>query len=158
MATTIQPARTTADAEGEVVVFLIGMRVNHLLAVHRWMPVFGAMLRMLRELDREEGSGLLWRLLLTGSPRTYCVVQYWESKEKLHAYAADRDRLHRPAWAAFNRLARDSRRAVGIWHETYAVPAGGYESVYGGMPPFGLAAAHGSIPTPSRAENTPTPR
>jgi hypothetical protein len=27
---------------------------------------------------------------------------------------------------------------VGFWHETYAVPAGGYEAVYGNMPLFGL--------------------
>lgn len=35
---------------------------------------------------------------------------------------------------------------VGIWHETYAVPAGGHESVYVGMPITGLAAATTSLP------------
>ncbi|SEN99998.1 DUF4188 domain-containing protein [Actinacidiphila rubida] len=138
--------RTTAGAEGDVVVFLIGMRVNRLTAPHRWLPVFTAMPRMLRELSRDKGSGLLAHVLLTGSPRTYYVVQYWESEEKLYAYASDSGKLHRPAWAAFNRHARKGGSAVGIWHETYVVPAGSYESIYFGMPPFGLAEAHGAVP------------
>ncbi|MFI1093063.1 DUF4188 domain-containing protein [Streptomyces sp. NPDC020917] len=144
------PERTTADTEGEVVVFLIGMRINHFWAPHRWLPVFTAMPRMLRELGRDKDAGLLSHVLLTGSPRTYYVVQYWESKDKLYAYAADRDKLHRPAWAAFNRRARNGGRAVGVWHETYVVPAGGYEAIYYGMPPFGLAAAHGVVPLATR--------
>lgn len=73
--------RTTADAEGEVVVLLIGMRVNHFWAVHQWLPVMPAMFRMLAELARDGDRGLLGRVLLTASPRTYYVVQYWESKE-----------------------------------------------------------------------------
>jgi heme-degrading monooxygenase HmoA len=144
--------RMTADAEGEVVVFLIGMRVNRLWALHRWLPVFTAMPRMLRELAGDKESGLLAHVLLTGSPRLYYVVQYWESKDKLYAYARDGDRLHRPAWTAFNRRAHQSGSAVGIWHETYVVPAGGYESIYSGMPPFGLGAAHGAVPVAMRGE------
>ena len=31
--------------------------------------------------------------------------------------------------------------SVGIWHETYTVNADQFESVYGNMPRFGLAAA-----------------
>jgi hypothetical protein len=141
---------TTANARGEVVVFLIGMRINRMWAVRRWLPVFTAMPRMLRELAKDKDSGLLSHVLLTASPRTYYVVQYWESMEKLYAYAADQDSLHRPAWAAFNRRARKGGSHVGIWHETYAVPAGSYESIYFAMPPFGLAAAHGTVPVTAR--------
>ncbi len=36
---------------------------------------------------------------------------------------------------------RKNRGDVGIWHETYLVPAGQYEAVYSGMPLFGLAKA-----------------
>ncbi|MFI5980421.1 DUF4188 domain-containing protein [Streptomyces sp. NPDC051555] len=144
------PGRTTAAAEGEIVVFLIGMRINHFRAPHQWVPVFVGMLRMLRELKRIPGSGLLGHQLLSGSPRTYYVVQYWESKEKLLDYAAAPDRLHRKAWAMINRFERGSRRHVGIWHETYVVPAGSYESIYGDMPPYGLAAATGSLPVERR--------
>ncbi len=80
------------------------------------------------------------------------MIQYWESTDKLLAYAADSTRAHRPAClAAFNRRAREGRGAVGSWHETYAVPAGAHESIYFDMPLYGLAAAHGSAPvTPQR--------
>jgi hypothetical protein len=40
----------------------------------------------------------------------------------------------------FNRLIRDSGE-VGVWHETYLVRAGEYETLYGNMPAFGLARA-----------------
>ena len=36
---------------------------------------------------------------------------------------------------------KDSRGDVGIWHETFLVPAGAYEAVYSGMPLMGLAKA-----------------
>lgn len=144
------PEPTTADTEGDVVVFLIGMRINSMWAVHRWLPVFAGMLRMLNELARDPAGGLLSRVLLTASPRSYYVVQYWDSKEKLYAYASDQNSLHRPAWAAFNRRARSSGSKVGIWHETYVVPAGGYESIYFAMPEFGLAKAHGAVPLARR--------
>jgi len=35
---------------------------------------------------------------------------------------------------------------VGIWHETFIVPAGSYETVYDDMPAFGLAGATGVVP------------
>jgi hypothetical protein len=144
------PGRTTAAAEGELVLFLIGMRINHFRAPHHWLPVFLAMPRMLRELSKDPKSGLLGYQLLSGSPRTYYVVQYWESTEKLLAYAAAPKGLHHRAWVAMNRIERQSRCHVGIWHETYVVPAGNYEAIYGDMPPYGLAAATGVLPIESR--------
>ncbi|ATW52848.1 DUF4188 domain-containing protein [Streptomyces xantholiticus] len=140
------PGRTTAAASGDVVVFLIGTRVNHLWAVHRWPAVLLAMLMMLRELSGDRSLGLLHHIVLIGSPRAYYVVQYWESKDKLLAYAAASDRRHRPWWGRYNRLARKGGRHVGIWHETYIVPEGSYETMYGDMPPYGLGRAHGTAP------------
>ncbi|TSB31613.1 DUF4188 domain-containing protein [Streptomyces sp. NBC_01525] len=139
----MHPGRVTADADGDVVIFLIGMRIHHLWAVHRWLPVFLAMPRMLKELGRDRTAGLLHHRLVGGPPRTFEVVQYWESKEKLLAYAVAPDREHRPAWATFNRRARQGAGHVGIWHETYVVPAGSYETIYGDMPARGLGAAYG---------------
>ncbi|REE63617.1 uncharacterized protein DUF4188 [Streptomyces sp. 3212.3] len=145
-------SRTTAAAEGDVVVLLIGMRINHFWAMHHWLPVLMAMPRMLRELKKRPGRGLLGHVLLTASPRTYYVVQYWESKEKLYAYASASDMFHHRAWATFNRKEKAGklRQHVGIWHETYVVPEGAYESIYGDMPAFGLAAAHGVLPLEKR--------
>ncbi|MEU1710774.1 DUF4188 domain-containing protein [Streptomyces sp. NPDC005706] len=144
--------RTTAAAEGDVVVLLIGMRINRFWAVHQWLPVMLAMFRMLGELARDRDRGLLGRVLLTASPRTYYVVQYWESKERLYAYATAPDAFHHRVWALINRRERAGkvRGHVGIWHETYVVPEGSYESVYGDMPAFGLAAAHGQVPLEKR--------
>ncbi|MCI3933301.1 DUF4188 domain-containing protein [Streptomyces sp. AN091965] len=148
----VTAGRTTADARGEVVVLLIGMRVNHFWAVHHWGPVFLAMVRMLRELGRDKSQGLLRHVLLTASPRTYYVVQYWESKEQLYAYAHSPRMFHHRAWAIANRKERagKARRHVGLWHETYIVPEGAYEAIYMDMPAFGLAAAHGQVPVERR--------
>ncbi|MEV5976886.1 DUF4188 domain-containing protein [Streptomyces sp. NPDC052114] len=144
--------RMTADAQGGVVVFHIGMRINNFRAVRSWWPVFLAMPRMLKELSRDRGSGMLgYRLLLSGA-RVMYVVQYWESQEKLLAYAAAPDKEHRPAWAAFNRRIREGRGKVGFWHETFVVPAGAHEAVYVNMPAFGLGAATGVIPVGRRGD------
>ncbi|MEU2061465.1 DUF4188 domain-containing protein [Streptomyces sp. NPDC013455] len=145
-------SRTTADAKGEVVVLLIGMRINRFRAVRLWLPVMLGMFRMLRELEQDPGRGLLAKVMLTASPRTYYVVQYWESKEKLYAYATAPDAFHHKAWAALNRKEREGRLCgqVGIWHEAYVVPEGSYEAIYADMPAFGLAAAHGQVPLEQR--------
>ena len=147
-----QAGRWTHDRDGQgVVLFLIGMRVNRWWRPDRWLPVFVAMPRMLAELYRDPSRGFLGAqtLLGAGGPT---VVQRWRSVEDLYAYASDPAGAHRPAWAAFNRRARGARGAVGIWHETYAVPAGGHESIYGDCPEMGLAAAVGSRPvTPATA-------
>ncbi|GGL96853.1 hypothetical protein GCM10010129_45790 [Streptomyces fumigatiscleroticus] len=150
--TSVIRGRTTAGAEGDVVVLLIGMRVNRFWAVHHWVPVLLSMGRMLRELAKEPERGLLGHVLLTASPRTYYVVQYWESKEKLYAYAHSPDMFHHRAWSIINRKERAGkvRGHVGLWHEAYIVPEGSYEAIYADMPAFGLAAAHGQVPVEKR--------
>ncbi|MGP3948294.1 DUF4188 domain-containing protein [Streptomyces sp. 7N604] len=146
------PGRRTAAADGDVTVFHIGMRINRLRAVRSWWPVFTAMPRMLKELSGDKGSGMLGFRILLGGPRVLYLVQYWDSHEKLIAYAADPGKEHRPAWAAFNRRVREGKGHVGFWHETYVVPAGSYESVYLNMPEFGLGAATGTEPVGKRGE------
>jgi fumigallin biosynthesis monooxygenase-like protein len=152
MAGNVQEGRVTAAARGDVVVFLIGMRINKLRALRSWLPVFVAMPRMLKELSKDPSSGLLGFRVLIGGLRDITVLQYWESEEALFAYASAGDKEHRPAWAAYNRKVRNGGADVGIWHETYAVPAGRYESIYGNMPPHGLGAVHGTEPVGRRGE------
>ncbi|MEV6652887.1 DUF4188 domain-containing protein [Streptomyces sp. NPDC051219] len=144
--------RMTAAAEGEVTVFLIGMRINRFRALRTWWPVFTAMPRMLKELSQEKGGGLIGFRALLGGPRLLYVVQYWDSKDKLLAYASAQDKQHRPAWAAFNRRMRNGKGDVGFWHETYVVPSGSYESVYVNMPEFGLGEATGVTPVGRRGD------
>jgi len=141
--------RVTADVEGDFVVFLIGMRINRLWKVWRWLPVLLAMPRMLRELERSPESGLLGASFYFGSPRRPMLVQYWRSFEHLEIYARSQDAAHWPAWVAFNKRI-GSNGEVGIWHETYLVSSGRYECVYNNMPPTGLGAATSLIPAAGR--------
>jgi hypothetical protein len=80
------------------------------------------------------------------------VIQYWRSFEQLHAYAHARDAQHLPAWAEFNRRI-GGNGSVGIWHETYSVAPGQYESIYANMPRFGLGVAAEHVPVVGRPEN-----
>ena len=136
------PTRLTAQIDDEVVVFLIGMRFR-LRQVRRWLPLFMAMPKMLRELAADPSSGYLGGQSWFGNPTV--MVQYWRSFEDLERYARATDHEHRPAWAACNRTIR-SGVDVGVWHESYRVRPGDYEAVYVNMPPFGLARATGTVP------------
>jgi hypothetical protein len=143
------PKRVTAAIEGDFVVFLIGMRINKVWKVWKWLPTVVAMPRMLRELERNADSGFLGAEQYFGSPRRPMLVQYWRSFEHLETYARSRDAAHWPAWVAFNkRIGSDGD--VGIWHETYLVPAGRYDCVYNNMPPIGLGTATSLVPAAGR--------
>ncbi|MFC6067087.1 DUF4188 domain-containing protein [Streptomyces ochraceiscleroticus] len=144
--------RNTAAATGDLVVFIVGMRINRLRALRDWVPVSRATGPVIRELLAARDSGLLGSRTRLGPPRVIEVIQYWESQEKLLAYASDAQWQHRPAWAAFNRRVRESRGAVGIFHENYTVRAGAYETIYVDMPPYGLAAATGIRPVGYRGD------
>lgn len=146
---TVHPGRWTHDHDGDIVVFLIGMRVNKPLRVRHWWPTLAAMPRMLSELYADPTSGLLGHRMTLGAGGPV-LVQYWASNEQLMGYASDSGRAHRPAWQDFNARARWAAGAVGIWHETYVVPAGQHESVYSGTPAQGLAAATRHVPATSR--------
>lgn len=153
--------KVTHGYQGALAVFLIGMRVNRWSRIDQWLPAAAAMPKMLKELyaakaaaERGEGEhpGFLGHRLLIGA-RGPTVVQYWRTVEDIYTYASSADRQHRPAWAEFNARARKVPGVVGIWHETFAVPAGGHESIYVSMPPAGLAAATTVVPLSRRGES-----
>ena len=139
----INAGRFTHRHSGDLVVFLIGMRINSPWRPDLWLPAFLAMPRMLTELFKEPGSGLLGCRFALGAGGPV-IVQYWDSLDKLYAYASAPESEHRPAWAAFNRQARKATKAVGIWHETFQVSRA--ESVYVSMPTEGLAHATELVP------------
>jgi hypothetical protein len=136
--------RHTAHVDGAFVVFIIGFRINRWWAVHKWVPVALAMGPMLKQLlaDRELG-------LLHAQPYLYwrgaALVQYWRSFERLERFARDPSATHLAAWKRFNR-AVGAGGSVGIWHETYLVPSGQYECIYGNTPRMGLAIAGDHVP------------
>ena len=143
MAQRIYTGRYTADNTEDIVVFIIGMRINNRLAVHKWLPVFMSMPGMVKELyANKEELGFLSMESYFGL-RTTAMIQYWRSVEDVLAYA--RHEKHMTAWKQFNKRIGNNR-AVGIYHETYQVNKGVYESIYGNMPLFGLGKALEHLP------------
>jgi hypothetical protein len=134
----INRERLTATLDGDFVVFLIGMRINSPLKVHKWLPVASAMPRMITELSRQPELGFIHAEMWFS--RTMILVQYWRSMEQLLAYATNKQAQHLPAWKAFNKSV-GTDGSVGIWHETYSAAAGTYENIYVNMPAFGLGKA-----------------
>jgi hypothetical protein len=130
--------RITAKIDGDFVVFLIGTRINKPWKIWKWLPVALAMPRMIKELATSPAAETGFLGFAGGFP---WMVQYWRSFDHLEAYAKARDRVHWPAWVAFNKRMKDTRGDVGIWHETYRIRAGEYEAIYSGMPAYGLGKA-----------------
>ncbi|HSY35358.1 MAG TPA: DUF4188 domain-containing protein [Acidobacteriaceae bacterium] len=147
----VKNGRFAAEIDGDFVVFLIGMRINNLWAVHKWLPVSLAMPRMLKELKKQPELGLLEASYFL-SPPIAMTVQYWRSFEQLHAYAHAEDKDHLPAWAEFNQRV-GATGVVGVFHETYIVSAGKYEAVYVNMPRMGLALAGEMVPAVGRMQS-----
>ena len=141
--------RQTASYDRDVVVFLIGMRVNSLRRAaavdpgrrRRWGRCCGVDAR-----TRTAGCS---RFRTLPGLRQVTMIQYWESVEKLQAFANDAQRTHRPAWTEFYRKAYKGN-TVGIWHETYVVPAGNIETIYANMPLLGLGQVSGVAPVNTR--------
>jgi hypothetical protein len=148
MSAEIIQQRMTGRLSGDFAVLLIGMRVNRWWKVHQWARVAAAMPRMIRELQQRPELGLLGAEAWFG--RTTLMVQYWRSMDALLDYAKNRDSAHLPAWRAFNKRV-GANGDVGIWHETYRVRAGDYETVYVNMKRFGLGKAGELVPAQARA-------
>ncbi|KAA9395344.1 DUF4188 domain-containing protein [Kocuria coralli] len=151
-------ATLTHAYRGDVVVFQIGMTLRKPHRPDLWLPVAAAMPRMLGELYRNkaqaergvaEDLGFLGGVTLLGAKGPW-VVQYWRSAEQLYRYASDPELAHLPAWRSFNRAARRNPGGVGIWHETYAVPAEGIETLYANGAVIGLGAVAGTEPVEKR--------
>jgi hypothetical protein len=152
----VLPGQQMADVDSdEVVVFVIGMRINRLRRVRSWWPAFVGMPRMLKELQEHPEEGLL-HARSYNSGRQFLVLQYWRSAEDLGRYAKDQARSHAPAWAKFNASGAAASGDVGIFHETYVVPRDGIESRYANMPTTGLAAAFEALPRSRRKRRSRT--
>src|SRR4051794_20141168 len=135
--------RYITDNTENIVVFIIGMRFNKRLAIHKWLPVFFSMPGMIKELyTHKDELGFLSMESYFGL-RTTVMIQYWRSTEDLMGYA--KNDKHLTAWKNFNKKVGNND-AVGIYHETYEVKKGNYESIYGNMPLYGLGKAMKHIP------------
>jgi hypothetical protein len=145
----INKGRFTADVGGdEVVVFIIGMRVNKPWKVRRWLPIVLAMPKMLRYLAQHPEKGLLgYRQGAT------FIVQYWRSFEDLDRFARNQDDPHLEPWRRFVRHVGSSGD-VGIWHETFRTKVTDIETIYTNMPTAGLAKfCGGAVPVAAKGHS-----
>jgi hypothetical protein len=124
--------------------------VNQFFAFRKWWPVASAMQPMIESLSRDPAKGFLAAETFVYWPGA-ALVQYWRSFEDLERFSRDPGDPHLEAWRRFN-LAIGTDGSVGIWHESYLVEAGRYESVYNNMPRFGLARAGEHVPATGRRE------
>jgi hypothetical protein len=132
-----------AQIDGDFVVFLIGARLGWRHPVRTFNDLGGrrrGMRAMLDHLVAHPEKGMLGYTF--GYP---LIVQYWRSFEHLEAFARDQSDPHALAWREYWRRVGTSQ-GTGIWHETYLVRAGEYESIYANMPAFGLGAASRLVP------------
>lgn len=139
MAKTIFSGRYTARANEPVVLFLIGMRVNNLLDVRRWIWVLRQMGPMLATLMAHKEKGLL-HFETFFSHRGVVTIQYWRSFDELEHFARNPGDPHLQSWREFYQVV-GSDPSSGVWHETYAIEPGAFEGIYVNMPRWGMAAA-----------------
>lgn len=147
----IYPGRYTAMADEPFIVFAIGMRLNRLWAVHRWLRPVIDTCRIVRLMSSAPPDGYLGGQLFFYW-RGVGILQYWRGFDQLEAFAKDRDQPHLAAWRHLLNQT-ESDQTFGYWHETYRVDPRSYECIYGSMPRFGLAAATRHIPLTERIDS-----
>ena len=133
--------RYTVENKEDIVVFIIGMRINKMIKPHRWIPTMKAMGPMLKELYQNRELGFLGGEILF-SWRKITLIQYWSSFDKLEAYA--HGEVHSKVWKDFYRNAFNNE-CVGIFHESFQVQAKHYEALYVNMPKRGLGKARDHV-------------
>ena len=125
---------TRRAIDGDFVVSLIGMRLNHPLRIRTWRPVAAAMPKMLKVLSQHPELGCpafhqrRWPAAPWRTPGSACG-----GRTSIPWTRFARTGLRLPAGSRGG-VVQPRRRAsgdVGIWHETFRVRAGEYEAVYG---------------------------
>jgi hypothetical protein len=136
----ILPGRRTVNNDQDIVVFLIGARINKWWLLPLSLPILSRNQAMVRELRADPDSGCL-AIQSFG----FASIQYWRDLESLQAYASAKERKHKPTWVMFaKKLFKNA--AAGVWHETYQIKAGCYESIYVNMPAFGQGLFKQTVP------------
>ncbi|OJD14209.1 hypothetical protein AJ78_05423 [Emergomyces pasteurianus Ep9510] len=135
----------STPAASSLVVFLIGSKCNHPLGafdpVYRKVSDYFA--AMVRELQADaEVSGLLGATPFIGNSEATAnqamSVMYFRDLESLHKYA--HGPFHMKAVKYWGQIVKNTPH-VSIYHETYVVPKGQWETIYGNSKPTGLSAA-----------------
>ncbi|KAH7318468.1 hypothetical protein B0I35DRAFT_432147 [Stachybotrys elegans] len=139
------PGRTTAQlphsdgsmgpdpGNGSIVVFHLGIQFNHPLGLffHGTREIHASIQMMLKELrGKQEELGLLgysaWQADERSSLNTLVLTFFFRDVESIHRFAYMD--LHVKAWRDYDKSGY--KTYLGVFHETYIVPAGAHESLY----------------------------
>jgi len=131
-------------------VFLIGARYNHplgLFSPHAF-TVGNAFVDMVTNLDKHaEEFGYLgatsWQSTSAAANNELMIVCYFKNVEGLHKFALSD--YHMPTWNWWNSKVREMPH-ISIYHETYHVPAGNWESIHINSKLSGLGSVSFKMP------------
>ena len=105
----IFPGRYTAEIDEPFIVFLIGMRVNRILAVRKWLRTARAMNKMLRALQTHPEKGFMGGQAILYR-RGIGLIQYWRSFDDLERFSRNPSEPHLEAWRSYNQTSHRRRR------------------------------------------------
>ncbi|KAK6434621.1 hypothetical protein LTR95_009198 [Oleoguttula sp. CCFEE 5521] len=142
-------------ANRDLVVFHIGARCNHPLGLFgpgfkEMGEMFSQMIKDLEQHKSEFGffGATSWlNASERGTSNETMVCCYFDNVEGLHAFA--HSKYHQGAWNWWNKNYK-SHPHLSIYHETYQVPKGGWETIYVNSHLSGL----GTATVPIRDEET----
>lgn len=144
--TNTEEADDTPHGHGQMTVFVLGFQSSHPLGkfgpgVQAIQDYAMAMYSDLEDAHHRTTNGFLGRtppLLTTDSPGSNAifVITYWRSLEDLHKFAISES--HMKGWKWFDSVTKQYPH-LGIAHEVYEIPAGGWENVYHNFRRFGIA-------------------
>lgn len=149
--------RYSATLDGDFVLFIVGMRINRLCAIHIWPAILLRALRIIRSAT-PGANGLLSREIVI-SGKGIALITYWDDFDQWEEFG-NSDNHHRSSWKYFYERVINSK-AVGLWHELYSIKQGEYQTIYMQMPPKGLSRskeARISENPPSKAHDRMNPR
>ena len=138
-------SRMAAEMDGGFVIYINGMRLNKLRAIHKYLRAGLKAAKMFERLEADPDSGFLGYQPAFMGLRTGAAIQYWRSLDDIRRFAQDPDDLHVPAWMWYN-SAVDSGGGVGFWAELYVIEDGNYETFFRNMPPIGLGSVGEFVP------------
>lgn len=142
----------STPADKGVVVFHLGARFLHPLGASS--PLAKEFIAQFTTghkdlLTRAKEYGCLGGTTLRGgdseSNNTFLTVYYFRDFEGLNKFA--HDPLHRKAWDWYHRdfAKKGGYSHIGIFHETFCVPAGAWETIYINMPPVLMGAGSAAV-------------
>jgi hypothetical protein len=138
------PKRLAAEMDGEFVVYINGMRLNKLRAIHKYLIAGRKLAAMFDRLEADPDSGFLGYEPAIRGLRSDAAIQYWRSLEDLRTFAQNSDDLHMPAWKWVNESIRKGE--IGFWAELYVIDDENYETFYRDVPPIGLGQIADLVP------------